>query len=326
MNTQLHPSIQTPSARGDNPHPVLPRRGGRNAGFETVENVHSGIGRSFPARWFMHAATRVCGVLILFLIATARPALSQSKPEETKTPALKEFTNSLGMKFVLIPAGEFMMGDDEWDNNKPHQVRITKPFYMQAMLVTQSQFAKVMGKNPSNHKDGDETKLPVDSISWNTAQEFVKKLNADPEEQRAGRTYRLPTDAEREYSCRAGTKTKFWYGNEPDPKKMNFVGSGIGKPSPVDAYPPNPWGLHDMHGNLYQACEDAYDKLFAQTGPKDDPLNKEGEFRVMRGGGFGDIPRRCQAAFRGREATLAPPGLARSYFGLRVACNVPAAK
>ena len=128
----------------------------------------------------MQAATRACGVLILFLIATARPALSQSKPEETKTPALKEFTNSLGMKFVLIPAGEFMMGDDEWDNNKPHQVRITKPFYMQAMLVTQSQFAKVMGRNPSSHKDGDETKLPVDSISWNTAQEFVKKLNADP--------------------------------------------------------------------------------------------------------------------------------------------------
>lgn len=68
---------------------------------------------------------------------------------------------------------------------------------------------------------------------------------------------------------------------------MNFVGSGIGKPSPVDAYPPNPWGLHDMHGNLYQACEDAYDKLFAQTGPKDDPLNKEGEFRVTKGGGSG---------------------------------------
>jgi len=231
----------------------------------------------------------------------------------------KAVVNSLGMKLMPIRAGEFTMGDNDWQNNKPHPVRITKPFFMQSTLVTQSQYKAVMGKNPSAFKDGDETKLPVDSISWNDAQEFIKRLNALPEEQRAGRKYRLPTEAEWEYCCRAGTTTKFWYGNDKDLKKMNFDDTKNEKPKPteVEKYPSNPWGLHDMHGNLYQCCEDAFDADFPARAGKDDPINKTGEFRVLRGGSYGDITqRRCQAAYRGKDNWGA--GLARSYFSFRV--------
>jgi len=90
------------------------------------------------------------------------------KPAQEAVP-LKEFSNSIGMTMVPIKAGEFTMGNNDWHNNKPHPVRITKPFYMQAMLVTQTQYTKVMGKNPSSSKEGDPDVLPVDSISWATA-------------------------------------------------------------------------------------------------------------------------------------------------------------
>ncbi|MEI7685910.1 MAG: formylglycine-generating enzyme family protein [Planctomycetota bacterium] len=251
-------------------------------------------------------------------------ASAQPKPADPEPGRLNEFANSIGMKMMPIKAGEFTMGDDDWHNNKPHPVRITKPFFMQAMLVTQAQYSKVMGKNPSHFKEGDPAVLPVDSISWASAQEFVKNLNALPEERNAGRTYRLPTEAEWEFCCRAGTKTKYWYGNNPDPTKMNFGESKIGKPTPVDKYAPNPWGLHDMHGNLYQPCEDSYDKsIFPADVGRDDPVNRKGDFRVMRGGAFGDIQRRCQAAYRGRDANPTSPTVSRFYFGLRVVCNAP---
>jgi len=105
---------------------------------------------------------------------------------------------------------------------------------------------------------------------------------------------------------------------------MNFGESKIGKPTPVDKYAANPWGLHDMHGNLYQPCEDHYDKdIFPEHLDRDDPVNRKGDFRVMRGGAFGDIQRRCEAAYRGRDANPTTPTVARSYFGLRVVCDVP---
>lgn len=105
-----------------------------------------------------------------------KPPVVAEKPAQENVP-LKEFSNSIGMKMVPINAGEFTMGDNAWHNNKPHPVRITKPFFMQAMLVTQTQYTNVMGKNPSSFKEGDPDVLPVDSISWATAQEFVKKLS-----------------------------------------------------------------------------------------------------------------------------------------------------
>jgi formylglycine-generating enzyme required for sulfatase activity len=246
-----------------------------------------------------------------------------AEPDAPRPAAPAGFTNSVGMRLVAIPAGEFTMGDKEWHYNQPHQVRITKPFHLGATLVTQKQYEAVMGKNPSSHKEGDPAVLPVDTISWNAAREFCAALNDLPEERGAGRTYRLPTEAEWEYACRAGTTTKYWYGNDRDPTKMNCIESTIGRPAAVDRHPANPWGLHDMHGNLYQPCIDAYDvEKFPHHLPADDPVRPEGTHRVFRGGAYGDVPRRCQAAFRGRNETMIGPQLARNYFGLRVACDV----
>ena len=246
-----------------------------------------------------------------------------AEPDAPRPAALGGFTNSVGMRLVAIPAGEFTMGDKEWHYNQPHQVRITKPFHLGATLVTQKQYEAVMGKNPSSHKEWDPAVLPVDTISWNAAREFCAALNDLPEERGAGRTYRLPTEAEWEYACRAGTTTKYWYGNDRDTTKMNCIESKIGRPTPVDRHPANPWGLHDMHGNLYQPCIDAYDvEKFPHHLPADDPVRPEGTHRVFRGGAYGDVPRRCQAAFRGRNETMIGPQLARNYFGLRVACDV----
>ncbi|MFN9368354.1 MAG: formylglycine-generating enzyme family protein [Planctomycetia bacterium] len=269
-------------------------------------------------------ARPILAAFFLTLLAAGGPAThAQPAAPPPRPAAAPGFTNSVGMRLVAIPAGEFTMGDKEWHYNQPHPVRITKPFHLGATLVTQAQYETVTGKNPSIHKEGDGAVLPVDSICWRAAQEFCRKLNALPEEQRAGRTYRLPTEAEWEYACRAGTATKFWYGNNRDATKMNFIESKIGRPTPVERYPANPWGLHDMHGNLYQPCLDAYDvEQFPHHLPTDDPVRPEGTHRVFRGGAYSDIPRRCQAAYRGRNETMIGPQLQRPYFGLRVACDV----
>ena len=136
----------------------------------------------------------------------------------------KEITNSIGMKLVLIPAGKFLMGSpkdekERWPDEEQHEVSITKPFYLGVYVVTQAEYEKVMGNNPSyfsakgdgkdSVKDMDTGQFPVEAVSWDDAVAFCKKLSELPEEKKAGRVYRLPTEAEWEYACRAGTKTAF---------------------------------------------------------------------------------------------------------------------
>ncbi len=173
--------------------------------------------------------------------------------------------NSLGMKFVLIPAGNFTMGSpsDEQgrdSDERQHKVTLTKGFYMQTTEVTQGQWRAVMGNNPSNFK-GDNR--PVEMVSWNNCREFIKRLNRKESTDK----YRLPTEAEWEYACRAGTTTAYSWGNSADCSKAmyeNDVGSNKNKcvnyvrdcgltsdsTAPVMSYPPNAWGLYDMHGNV----------------------------------------------------------------------------
>jgi formylglycine-generating enzyme required for sulfatase activity len=234
------------------------------------------------------------------------------------TPA-PSITNSLNMTFIYIPPGEFMMGSpkdepERDDDETQHRVTLTKGFYMQTTEVTQGQWKAVMGgwfykNNPSYFKDcGDD--CPVESVSWNDVQDFIKKLN-----QKEGKNYRLPTEAEWEYACRAGTTTAYFWGDKADCSKANYgdlsngcKGKNPGKTMKVSSFPPNAWGLYDMHGNVFEWCQDWYgDYPTDSVTDPDGPDN--GSDRVLRGGDWFFSSADCRSASRNR-LTLAEIKLA----------------
>jgi formylglycine-generating enzyme required for sulfatase activity len=184
------------------------------------------------------------------------------------------------LEMVLIPAGKFKMGSPvsekgRSDNETQHEVTLTKPYYMGKYEVTQEQWESVMGNNPSISEGA---KLPVTNVSWEDCQEFIKELNA-----KTSGGYRFPTEAEWEYACRAGTSTAYSFGDIITPKDANIDDSKIGKPVAVGSYKPNAFGLYDMHGNVWEWCEDWYGSL--QDGEVMDPKGPaKGEIRVLRGG------------------------------------------
>jgi len=208
-------------------------------------------------------------------------------PKEAKT-AQEKLAKSLGkpleakinlgpcvLDMVLIPAGKFVMGSPE--SKKQHEVSLTKHYYMGKYEVTQEQWQRVMGNNPSSFKG---PRLPVTNVSWEDCQEFIKKLNSKP-----NGGYRLPTEAEWEYACRAGTTTAYSFGNQITPKDANYDDSKIAKPVEIESYRPNAFGLYNMHGNVWEWCNDRYDSL--QNGAVTDPNGPSiGETHVMRGGSF----------------------------------------
>ena len=232
-------------------------------------------------------------------------------------------TNSISMEFVLIPAGEFMMGSpdsdaDADDNEQPqHRVKISKPFYLGIYEVTQEQYERVMGENPSWFS-GDPS-LPVEQVSWKDAQEFCRRLSALAEESTAGCAYRLPTEAEWEYACRAGSTTRYCFGDSVEDLGEYgwFWGS---KTQPVGQKKPNGWGLYDMHGNVWEWCADWYDQNYYGNSPASDPTGpSSSSVRVYRGGGWNYGARGCRSA--NRDIIL--PGGEYNYLGFR-ACLVPA--
>jgi formylglycine-generating enzyme len=240
-------------------------------------------------------------------------------------PPKPAVTNSLGMKFVWIPAGNFMMGSpkeekERRENETQHKVTLTKGFYMGVYTVPQEQWQEVMGKNPSKFKG--EKNLPVEQVSWEDCQEFIKKLR-----EKDKKPYRLPTEAEWEYSCRAGTKTPFFFGEMIFTDQANYNGGftyGDGnrgvyrnKTTPVGGFPANAWGLHEMSGNVAQWCQDWYGDYPANDVV--DPQGPEnGKERVLRGGSWICDPRYCRSASRHRHA----PGLRFFDEGLRVCFSV----
>ncbi|MFH1377843.1 MAG: bifunctional serine/threonine-protein kinase/formylglycine-generating enzyme family protein [Planctomycetota bacterium] len=232
----------------------------------------------------------------------------QSAPKPYDKLLVLDLGNDVKTKLVLIPAGEFMMGSDEYNDEKPiHKVIITKPFYMGKYEVTQEQYKKVIGTNPSHFRD---TKNPVEWVSWNDAQEFCKKLS-----QKTGYTISLPTEAQWEYACRSGTMTKWHSGNnESQLGKYAWYRSNSGrKTHPVGQKKPNAWGLYDMHGNIWEWCSDWYVSYSSE--PRTDPMGPTtGTDRVIRGGDWSDYAAFCRSANRGWNA----PDLRYDDIGFRI--------
>jgi formylglycine-generating enzyme required for sulfatase activity len=184
---------------------------------------------------------------------------------------------------ILIPAGKFVMGSPKKEKGRyvdetQHEVTLTKPFYLGKYEVTQEQWEAVMGNNPSSRTKG--AKLPVTDVSWKDCRKFIKKLN-----ELTKRKYRLPTEAEWEYACRAGTSTAYSFGDKITPKDANYYNSGIGKPIEVGSYKPNAFGLYDMHGNVWEWCED-WEADYPKGAVIDPKGPAKGECRVLRGGSF----------------------------------------
>jgi formylglycine-generating enzyme required for sulfatase activity len=247
-----------------------------------------------------------------------RAAASTVVEPYTNTGWAKEIVHEkTGIEMVYVPAGSFAMGSPASEagqgEQRQRQVTLTKAFYLGRYEVTQEQWERVMGNNPSEFKQVGKT-APVEKVSWTDCQEYVGKLNTlDPRPSPPG-TFRLPTEAEWEYACRAGTTGA--YAGILD--EMGWYDKNSGKTThPVGQKKPNAWGLWDMHGNVWEWCADWAGNYPA--GPATDPAGPEtGECRVMRGGSWNFDASICRAA-RGWGDY---PGSRNSVYGLRLARTV----
>jgi len=280
-------------------------------------------------------ATRQAWAVLAAVWAAAALLAAPGCSSQAEPP--KELTLDLGggvtMKLVLIPAGKFMMGSPDSEkghvNNEgpQHEVTISKPFYMGVTEVTQAQYEAIMGANPSTFKG--ETN-PVENVSCNDATEFCKKLS-----EKTRQAVRLPTEAEWEYACRAGSKTKFCFGDADEglgDYAWYHANSG-GTTHPVGQKKPNAWGLYDMHGNLWEWCSDWYAQNYADAKAVDPQGPSSGmiasywawvtsvtpTFRVLRDGSWYCGPDGCRSAARG--GGLSPSG---GDYGFRVVVSVSA--
>jgi formylglycine-generating enzyme required for sulfatase activity len=223
-------------------------------------------------------------------------------------PSGRVFTNSLGMKFVGCPAGTFLMGSPQGeegrdDDETQHPVTLSHGLYLAAYPVTQGQWQAVMGSNPSKFAGEDR---PVESVSWEDCQEFCRKLSG-----RDGQRYRLPTEAEWEYACRSGTTTPFSFGKTISTEQANYNGEftyGTGRKgvnrrqtTPVGSFPANAWGFFDLHGNVWEWCQDGYGP-YPLTAIKDPQNVSGGAARVLRGGAWCLDPANCRSARRHKSA------------------------
>ena len=227
-------------------------------------------------------------------------------PRQERADPRGTLTNNIGLKLVPIAAGVFQMGDLD---SPVHKVRLTKDFYLSMTQVTQAQYKQVMGENPSDFQGDavaglDSSEFPVEQVSWDDAVEFCKRLSELPEEKNAGRVYRLPTEAEWEYACRAGSDTHWYFGD--DKSKLSAHGwfdeNSNSMPYPVALKEPNDWGLYDMHGNVWEWCSDWMGD-YPEEAVTDDPVGPElGSDRVIRGGSWADMAWITTSATRSQTA------------------------
>jgi formylglycine-generating enzyme required for sulfatase activity len=241
-------------------------------------------------------------------------------PKVAPTP-LTNFTEKISkgitLEMVGLPAGQFIMGSPDSDRDatsyeKPqHPVKINS-FAIGKYPVTQAQYEAVMGNNPSLFQNNPQN--PVEKVSWNDAQAFCQKLS-----QITGKTYRLPTEAEWEYACRAGTTTRYYFGDDAN-QLGDYAwhnGNSQDKTHPVGQKRPNAWGLYDMSGNVWEWCEDNWHDNYIGA-PKDGSawLTNDNDYQILRGGSWYSLPDFCRSAYRygNSRGDL-------NYYGFRVVCG-----
>ena len=271
---------------------------------------------SWLGRILQTARKKTAGVLRLraslsSLVEELQASESQEKRNVTadENAKIEVHRAPLGIEFISVPSGEFLMGSSTGgsDEQPVHRVTISGPFQMSRFQVTQGQWKSLMGFNPSYFNTDDN--LPVESVSWHDAEQFVARANAEFDDRY---TYRLPTEAEWEYACRAGTEGDFagilsemgWYGV-----------NSAGRPHPVGQKNSNDWGLYDMHGNLWEWTQDWYGSNYYLKSPPTDPQGPpSGTYRVIRGGAWIIGGNCCRSSHRdGRW-----PGNRSYYVGLRL--------
>ncbi|HEY1066322.1 MAG TPA: SUMF1/EgtB/PvdO family nonheme iron enzyme [Pirellulales bacterium] len=275
---------------------------------------------------------------------SASPAVEVPAPSSPPVPpparprAREVFRNGIGQEFVWCPAGEFSMGspareEGHHDEREArHRVKLTKGFWLAKYETTQAEYEQIMGKNPSWFSPSgegraavaelDAKRLPVEQVRWSDALEFCEKLS-----QREGQAYRLPSEAEWEYACRAGTTTPFSFGKSSNGREANDHGENpygatekgpnLQRTAPVGSYPANPWGFHDMHGNVAEWCLDGY-ATYPESANVVDPLGApKGQYRMNRGGSWTDGAGAARSASRRRDFPHRPS----NYRGFRVALS-----
>ena len=238
-----------------------------------------------------------------------------------------EVRNSIGVKLVYITAGTFLRGAPPQELGRVGDEELTETtladdYYLATTEVTQAQYEQVMGTNPSyfgksSKGSGD---LPVEQVSWHDAVEFCQRLSQLPAEQAAGRVYRLPSEAEWEFACRAGGQRAFCFGNQASwlTNYAWFVANGDDQTHPVGKKQPNAFGLFDMHGNVHEWCADVYGGYSPRAAAH--YKNNGNSGRVYRGGSWCSSPTRCRAAWRGQQ----DPDHRSPFNGFRIAMNLQA--
>ena len=257
-------------------------------------------------RWNLPIALGA-SALVLGLIALAIFLIFRRNAAPTGPELDKEYVNNHSMTLKLIPAGSFDMGAPEGESGRGndegpvHTVKISQHFYMGSTEVTARQYKSVVGKLPFAYKDDlDELDVPIVNVAINETENFIRRLNADVASRKSGWEYRLPTEAEWEYACRAGTKGRFHVGDNLKSGQAFFNDPNAKAPGKVGQYPANAWGLHDMHGNAGEWVMDYYDDMFYSSSPTDDPKGptQRKTIYVVRGGSYLDAADGCRSAHR----------------------------
>jgi len=236
---------------------------------------------------------------IMFLLSAMILSCTANRINKSGLKHRINYLNTLGMEFVLIPSGTFIMGanskkEEAYSFELPrHKVTISKSFYIGRYEVTQAQWEAVMGSNPSVWKHPNN---PVENVTINEIKEFIEKLN----EREETNQYRLPTEAEWEYSARAGSNTTYFFGN--DEREMDqylwYSKNSEGKPHPVGLKKPNAWGIYDMLGNINEYVQDKFSENYYTDLPTTDPNGSDTGTVLKRGGSWFGPPKHNRLAFR----------------------------